>query len=71
MTIRYANEDDHNYLAANDHHVQAEIIAKKIKDSEIIVVAVIRLWRGTTIRVIIATTLPTIVLIATTPISSK
>ena len=39
MTIRYANEDDHNYLAANDHHVQAEVIAKKIKDSEIIVVA--------------------------------
>ena len=39
MTIRYTNEDDHNYLAANDHHVQAEVIAKKIKDSEIIVVA--------------------------------
>ena len=39
MTIRYANEDDHNHLAANDHHVQAEVIAKKIKDSEIIVVA--------------------------------
>ena len=37
ITIRYASEDDHNYLAANDHHVQAEIIAKKIKDSEIIV----------------------------------
>jgi len=39
MTIRYANEDDHNYLTANDHHVQAKIIAKKIKDNEIIVVA--------------------------------
>ena len=39
MTIRYANEDVHNYLAANDHHVQAEVIAKKIKDNEIIVVA--------------------------------
>jgi len=38
IEIRFANQEDSTYLAHKDHHIPAEVIAKKIKDGEIIVV---------------------------------
>ena len=38
IEIRFATSQDYTYLAHKDHHVQPEVITKKIEDAEIIVV---------------------------------
>ena len=38
IEIRFATLQDYTYLVHKDHHVQPEVITKKIEDAEIIVV---------------------------------
>ena len=38
IKIRFATSQDYNYLVHKDHHIQPEVVEKKIEDSEIIVV---------------------------------
>ena len=38
IKIRFAVSQDYNYLVHKDHHIQPEVIEKKIEDAEIIVV---------------------------------
>ena len=38
IEIRFATSQDYTYLVHKDHHVQPEVITKKIEDAEIIVV---------------------------------